>query len=91
MALTIDSDQWPHDVLSTRGTARVELVDGVVPEYARSADRYFGEEGGKAWPQEASGLFDQWARTAIRPEWVNVLDFRERFPVELAKAMATPA
>src|SRR5438045_7176195 len=67
VALTIDSDQWPHDVLFIRGRARVELVDGVVPEYARSAERYFGEDGGKAWTQQASGLFDQWARIAIRP------------------------
>ena len=28
VALTIDTDMWPHKVLQIRGTARVETVDG---------------------------------------------------------------
>src|ERR1700745_4214537 len=49
VALTIDDNTFPHKVLMVRGTARIEPVRGVVPEYAKCADRYFGPEQGKAW------------------------------------------
>src|SRR6266705_3333258 len=42
VALTIDSNTWPHRVLLVRGTAKVQIVDGMVPEYAAAAERYFG-------------------------------------------------
>ena len=41
-------------MLSIRGTASVERVDGVVPEYAAAARRYFGEDQGKAWVERAA-------------------------------------
>src|SRR5256885_14240726 len=34
VALTIDSTEWPYLVLSVRGTARIEHLDDVTPEYA---------------------------------------------------------
>ena len=37
VALTIDTNTWPHKVLQIRGTAKVETVDGVVAEYAVAA------------------------------------------------------
>src|SRR5262245_43068417 len=49
VAVTIDSDSWPHRVLLIRGTAQVETVSGVVPEYAAAAERYFGPEQGRGW------------------------------------------
>src|SRR5438093_1478381 len=42
VALTIDSNDFPWKTLLIRGTARVETVDGVTPEYAAAAERYFG-------------------------------------------------
>jgi hypothetical protein len=32
-----------------RGIAEVQMLDDVVPEYALSAERYFGPEQGPAW------------------------------------------
>jgi PPOX class probable F420-dependent enzyme len=80
VAVTIDSDTWPHRVLLIRGTARIETVNGVVPEYAASARRYFGEEQGNAWVKQVEGMAPRMARVAITPEWVGVLDFQTRFP-----------
>ena len=34
VSLTIDDNTFPHKVLMIRGTARMEPVDGIVPEYA---------------------------------------------------------
>ncbi len=42
IALTIDGATWPYKVLQVRGDAHLETVEGVVPEYAQAAERYFG-------------------------------------------------
>jgi pyridoxamine 5'-phosphate oxidase-like protein len=88
VALTIDTDTWPHRVLQIRGTAKVEIVDGVVPEYAAAARRYFGEEQGQAWVEQMERMFSQMARISVRPEWVGVMDFEKRFPNAIENAMA---
>ena len=82
VAVTIDSNEWPHDVLLVRGVATVSVVDGLVPEYAKAAERYFGEEGARQFLSQmpADG---QMARIAVRPSWVGVLDFEQRFPSAL--------
>jgi general stress protein 26 len=87
VALTIDSDVMPFDVLYIRGTASIRVMDGIVPEYALAVKRYFGEEGGEAWLQQVRPLAPKMARIAIRPEWVGILDFQQRFPSALEKAM----
>ncbi|HEX2909153.1 MAG TPA: hypothetical protein VHO69_19925, partial [Phototrophicaceae bacterium] len=88
VAMTIDSMTWPYKVLTIRGTAQVEIVDGIVPEYALAAERYFGVEQGRGWSQQVSAMFSQMARIVIQPEWVSLLDFEQRFPQEIASAMA---
>jgi PPOX class probable F420-dependent enzyme len=87
VALTIDTDTWPHKVLQIRGTAKVETVDGVVPEYAAAARRYFGEEQGQAWVEQMGKMFSQMARISVRPEWVGIMDFETRFPNAIEAAM----
>src|ERR1700692_3277757 len=49
VSLTIDDNNFPHKVLLVRGTARLETVDGIVPEYALAAEGYFGSQQGTAW------------------------------------------
>jgi len=88
VAVTIDSETWPYKVLSIRGTASVSTVDGVVPEYALAAKRYFGEQGGTDWVNQIKGMFTQMTRIAVTPEWVGILDFEKRFPSAIAAAMA---
>jgi PPOX class probable F420-dependent enzyme len=79
VAITIDSAEWPYKVLYVRGTAEVTMVQGVVPEYAEAAKRYFGETEGRAWVDQMPADV-QMGRVAVRPEWVAVLDFTTRFP-----------
>lgn len=88
VAMSVDGNAWPYQVLQIRGTARVELVDGVPAEYASAANRYFGPEQGAAWVQQVGGMFTRMARIAITPEWVAVLDFQTRFPNAIEAAMA---
>jgi hypothetical protein len=86
--LTIDSPTWLYKILQIRGTAQVETVQGVVPEYALAAQRYFGEAQGRAWVEQVRTLFPRMARIAVRPEWVGILDFETRFPSAIAAAMS---
>lgn len=87
VAVTIDSESWPHKVFLMRGKARVSVVEGVVPEYALSAARYLGDQQGNAWVVQAGKLFPKMVRIAVKPEWVGILDFEKRFPSAVANAM----
>ena len=88
VAVSIDTASWPYKVLQVRGTARVDLVPGVVPEYAAAAERYMGAEGGVAWVAQVRGMFPAMIRIAVTPEWAAVLDFEQRFPSAIVAAMS---
>jgi hypothetical protein len=85
VALTIDDNTFPHKVLLIRGRAQVDTVEGVVPEWAQAAERYFGPEQGKAWVEQVRAKGGGQARIAVTPEWVGVLDFETRFPRTLSE------
>jgi PPOX class probable F420-dependent enzyme len=85
VAITIDDNHFPHKVLLIRGTARLKTLDGVVPEYAQAAERYFGPEQGRAWVEQLRQKTAQMVRIGIMPEWVGVLDFKSRLPSALAE------
>ena len=84
VSLTIDDNTFPHKVLLIRGTARLEPLDGIVPEYATAAERYFGAERGQAWVKDLRTMISSMVRITITPEWVGLLDFQTRFPSALA-------
>ena len=84
VALTIDDNTFPHRVLMARGTATLEEVEGVVPEYELAAQRYFGAAEGDAWIQQVRQTLTKMVRIRVRPEWVGILDFQSRFPSALS-------
>jgi Pyridoxamine 5'-phosphate oxidase len=84
VAITIDDNTFPHKVLLIRGTARLEAVNGIVPEYEAAAARYFDPELAKGWLGQLRGMVSSMVRITITPEWVGLLDFQTRFPSALA-------
>jgi hypothetical protein len=84
VSLTIDDNTFPHKVLLIRGTARLEPVQGIVPEYEAAAARYFDAATAHAWLTQLRGLVSSMVRITITPEWVGLLDFQTRFPSALA-------
>jgi PPOX class probable F420-dependent enzyme len=82
VAVTIDADEWPYRVLSLRGTAVVEHLDDVVPEYEAAAVRYFGPQAAEGWLSQVRGR--PMSRIRVRPDWVAVLDFQTRWPSALS-------
>jgi Pyridoxamine 5'-phosphate oxidase len=83
VAVTIDTESFPPEVLTIRGRAEVAEVDGIVPEYALAAHRYLGEEEATAYLTQIDDPGTRMARIAVRPAWVGVLDFQTRLPSAL--------
>ncbi len=83
VAVTIDTDSFPPEVLSIRGRAEVRELDGVPAEYALSAARYMGEGAARDYLAQIDQPGTRMAAIDVRPTWVGVLDFQGRLPSAL--------
>ena len=87
VALSIDTTTRPYKVLQIRGTVRIDLVEGIAPEYGAMTIRSLGEEQGRALAWTLRPLSPRMARLFVTPQWVAVLDFEGRFPSAMERAM----
>ncbi len=87
VALSIDTTTPPYKVLQIRGTVRIDVVEGIAPEYEAMTIRSLGEEQGRAWLESLRPLSPRMARLFVTPRWVAVLDFESRFPSAMERAM----
>jgi len=78
IAVTIDTMVWPYQALMIRGRAEIDTVEGIVPEYELSAQRYFGPEDGPAWIDQIRPRYPRMARIRLTPMWAWLLDYGER-------------
>lgn len=93
VALTIDTDTQPPHVLLVRGTAHIDVVDGVPFEYLEASKKGIPEQQWQAFEAQVRALYQQMARIAITPEWARVFDFETRLPdflVQLAGRKSDP-
>ena len=76
-ALTIDVGSSPTDARSLliRGAARVEIVEGVPPEYLAAANKTLDAEQAAGFEVEVTKLYDRMARISIVPTWARFYDF----------------
>jgi hypothetical protein len=87
VAVTIDTDTFPPEVLLIRGLAHVTEIDGVASEYAAAARRYLGADAdGYLAGIDQPGT--RMARIAVPPAWVGVMDFEQRLPGALGGVTA---
>jgi hypothetical protein len=84
VALTIDTDTFPPHVLLVRGTASLETVEGVPPEYLEAARKQVSEAGMPAFEAQVRELYQQMVRITVEPRWAKVLDFETRLPTPVA-------
>ena len=80
VAVSIDTVEWPYKWLTVRGTAAVQVATEPFAEYLTMARRYLGDAGGEQFLTALRQTFQGWARIAIRPQEVRILDFQGRFP-----------
>lgn len=83
VAVSIDTEAFPSEVLQLRGQVTIDEVDGVAPEYAAAAARHLGEEGAAEYLSQIDVLGTRMARIVLRPTWVGLLDFQTRSPAAL--------
>jgi Pyridoxamine 5'-phosphate oxidase len=80
VALTIDIGNPPLSLL-LRGTAEIEIVDGVAPEYLQAAAKSMQGEELAAFAANCRETYDQMARISVAPDWARYFDFNTgRFP-----------
>lgn len=80
LALTIDTNAWPPNVLLVRGTTNVEIVDGVPIDYLEASKKLVPEQSWPDFESQVKGLYRQMARIVITPTWAKLLDFETRLP-----------
>ena len=81
VALTIDTQTQPPHILLVRGTAAVEVVDGVPDEYLEASRRYVPREQWISFETQVRGLYDRMARISITAEWAKLIDFETTLPI----------
>ncbi len=87
VALCIDTDAMPYQVLEIRGMIRLDVVEGIAPEYKLMTQRTLGVEAGQAWLTNLALICPRMTRVFVRPTWVGLLDFETRFPSAIERAM----
>lgn len=88
VAISIDTEAGPPQVLLIRGKAQITEIDGIDPDYAEAAHQYLGEAGARELLEMADQPGTRMARITVRPDWVGLLDFGgDRLP----GVIATPA
>jgi hypothetical protein len=89
VAVSIDTESTPAQVLMVRGKAQVTELDGIDPDYAASARQYLGEEAAGQYLAMADQPGTRMARITVRPTWVGLLDFGgDRLPGVMATSDA---
>jgi Pyridoxamine 5'-phosphate oxidase len=87
VALTIDTTDFPPHVLLVRGAARIQVVDGVPPEYLAGARKQLSGAKFQEFESQVRDLYKQMARIDVEPEWAKLLDFETRFPTPLEELL----
>ena len=86
VALTIDSENGASQSLVIRGTAAVEIVDGIPPEYLAASAKVSDEAPSAEFERSVRRMYPQMARIAITPTWARFYDYGAgRLPAFLQK------
>jgi hypothetical protein len=80
VALTIDQGAFPPKVLLIRGTAEVELVEGVPDGYLAAGRKVMTDDQYPGWVAGVQGLYDEMVIITITPTWAKLLDFETTIP-----------
>lgn len=80
VALTIDTESQPPNVLLVRGDAQLSKVDGVPDQFVEASRKLIPPEDFEAWEDGVRALYTEMVRIDITPRWAKVLDFETRIP-----------
>jgi hypothetical protein len=74
VALTVDTNAFPPNALLVRGTAAIDIVDGVPPEYLAASQKRRRTRPVGRLEAQVRAMYKQMARIRITPLWAKLLD-----------------
>lgn len=82
VALTIDTEVHPPQILLIRGTAELDHVEGIPQEYLQANDAsQMTSEQRAEWEAEVRSLYhDGMVRIVVTPSWAKLIDFEATLP-----------
>ncbi|GAB3851125.1 pyridoxamine 5'-phosphate oxidase family protein [Nocardioides maradonensis] len=81
VALTIDTEVHPPQILLIRGTVELDDVDGIPAEFLEMNGTYtMTPEQRVEWEAEVRSLYDGMVRIVITPTWAKLIDFETTLP-----------
>lgn len=87
VAITIDRGQ-PLCCLLVRGTAELELVEGVPDDYLEASRRNVPAEQWDGFEAQVRAMYDSMVRVTVTPTWVRLNDFERTAPRAVERLMA---
>ena len=85
VAVTIDTNDFPPEVLLVRGTATVEEIPGVPQGYLDAGHKMVDDEHYADWEAGVRGLYDSMVEIRITPTWATIHDFETRIPAAVER------
>ncbi|GAB2666789.1 pyridoxamine 5'-phosphate oxidase family protein [Kribbella swartbergensis] len=80
VAITIDKGAFPPKVLLLRGTAEVELVQGIPEGYLQAGHKVMTDEQYPGWETGVKGLYTEMVLITVTLTWAKLLDFETTLP-----------
>ena len=80
VALTVDTTDFPPNILLVRGEATIEFDKGLPDEYVEASRRIVGEERMAEWEAGVRAENRNMVLVSIKPTWIKIMDFDTRFP-----------
>ncbi|WP_239647411.1 pyridoxamine 5'-phosphate oxidase family protein [Nocardiopsis baichengensis] len=89
VALTIDTEVHPPQVLLIRGRAELDPVEGIPEEFLQMSDSSTMTAGQRVeWEAEVRSLYDSMVRILVTPTWAKLLDFETTLPTPVEELIA---
>jgi hypothetical protein len=81
VALTVDTEVHPPNILLIRGEAVLDEVEGIPEEYLEMNGSYeMTPEQRVEWEAGVRSLYDSMVRIVVTPTWAKLIDFEETLP-----------
>jgi hypothetical protein len=81
VALTIDTEVHPPNILLIRGDAVLDEVEGIPDEFLQANGAYtMSPEQRVEWETGVRSLYESMVRIVVKPMWAKLIDFDETLP-----------